>query len=818
MLRPHFIVDQYNTLLTVERDLEVKLKLQFFNNITDTLTNENLSDKLSGYLIFDSDLKDLKPGTNMHIHAVLLSSNLFTIIELLDNDDEHCIVKAERKLARTARAVGMLINEKIPVKGVIVFPSKVRLPTSIVRPDNSILYKGEQAKLLKTCLKLYGMSHEIAADTKTALAEMLRVSFLEQCHPTTKEEAIYRAAQRFFIQRPDEKIRKFSQFDFNSVTLTGTQKSIKDDLLAANTLIWGGYGIGKSVAIVAAITEYIEKFKLLSKQNKSEKIDLRIMFISAQGLLSDVNLELSPFILMIQKWIKEFCEDLGCAEDLLVINYRQFLDLDITYALQTRTMSKGDVVFVSYLLKKTDVKMLTECCELFEKFDVIILEETHALHSSVIDGFLTAFERAMREINHVQDRDPKFWITSNTERPDLIFPDLTISPKPHAKPENMRNTPAVTELAKAINTEIVPERYPSTDIPLSSMKCHINVSYEFECNDKERIKRIAELAVRWKQWLPKCSLLFIDCERSNLYEELKTQGIPLKTYEDNYNIGEPLFLQHSDPVEAIVAGAEWHVLIVHIKINTLTSIEMINLFNKRVISRVTTKVFIFSDANLRGEKDRKAELHKEGSFDGENFRRTESENSDEFCSYTSGGSNSEGELRLQNPVENNEVGNESFNDFIDLLEKMKVLHKTLVSNENFLHHKGYDFTQLRYLENSLSNESSDTYLVRGRGNAFIVKLNPSASDEVIRSQTRFESVWKIRLPAYNGSLLVSPGKTDDLRCISNLLYLAQPKASFSLDDASGSVYVGAEEATEFSKNGKMCFYFVSQKGPLSNGA
>ena len=94
------------------------------------------------------------------------------------------------------------------------------------------------------------------------------------------------------------------------------------------------------------------------------------------------------------------------------------------------------------------------------------------------------------------------------------------------------------------------------------------------------------------------SLLFIDCEESILPEYLRNVGVPISVYGDKFENGKALFLKHSDPIEAIVAGAEWHVLVVHIKMETMNSMEVVKGFNKRIISRATTKVVIFSDRRM----------------------------------------------------------------------------------------------------------------------------------------------------------------------------------------------------------------------------
>ena len=803
---PRFIVDQYNILLTIERDLQVQLKLKFFNNVKKILATDNLSDRLSGYLIIDSDLEELKPRCDMKTHAVLLSSHLFTIIELVDNDDQNCIEKAERKLERIARAVRKLVDDKICVKHVIIFPGKVRLPTSLLNPDNSILYEDELTKLLMDFLELSTESNNISVDRKTAFAQMLRLSFLTQSHPETEEDAICRAAERLFIQCPEQKITYLTQIDFNSIKLTDIQNKIQGDLLVGDTLVWGGYGIGKTIAIIAAITESIDQYKKSVKNSKGERKGFKILFLSAQGLLCDQNLRMSPFLLMTEKWITERCEELRYAKDFQVINYTHFLDRNIDFAIETKTESEEKVVFRSYLLKTTDLKIMMEKSWRFNSFNIVILEETHAVDSCVIKDFVAHIKMARKEKLNTNIENPKLWISSNSERLHSILPDFMISPRPHVKQENMRNVPAVRELARAIDNDIVPERYPSVAIPASPVTCRINVSYESERDDQARIKKIVKLALRWKKWLSKSSVLFIDCEKSSLLERLRAVKIPVKAYNDKYNIGEPLFLHHSDPVEAILAGSEWHVLIVHTKMNTLNSIGMIKLFNKRIISRATTKVFIFSDAGVRDDKEAGINEEDRESLNIDSFKRMDSEHSDEFYNYTSEDVDSYGGQKLSLVPRSRGEENESFDNLNNLLENMNVMHKILTSNKKLSHHKGFDFVQLRHIDSSFSDDSPDIYLVQRRGNAFIVQLNSDIKDEVLKSQARFENIWKVRLPAYCGPELVSNGDTGDFTCVSKLFHLLQPKLSSSVNDQTSSISFDAEEVDRFSRNCKYSFY------------
>ena len=785
ILRPLYIVDQFNTTLVIERNSkDTILKLQFFNDINEILKHENLFASLSGYAIFDFDLNDLRPGSDMKTHAALLSKSQFTIIELAD--DERRIEEAETKLLQNYCAIRKHINFSVPVKPVVFFPCRTRLPSSTLCPNNSVLYKDELRKLLENFVGQPALSTEDTSKVKPALAEMIRMSFFAQHHPKTVEEAVMRAAQRLFMQSPGEKVSEFSQISFNSIKLTDFQQDIMNDLLAGNTLVWGGYGIGKSVAIVAAIAESIKQYRSVKQSNRKRE-NFKTLHISAQGLLGDVDLKLSPFVLMIEKWITDICEDLGCEEALQVINYVHFLDRSIHFAIQSNVSNEGEIIFSSYLLKKTDLKLMMENVRDFDNFDITVLEETHALDSHVMSAFVAGFQKEKRT---------KIWITSNAKGPEMTWSDaFAVSPKSHTNPKNMRNTAVVAKFAKAVNAFIGPERYPSIAMPMSQSRCLINVTYDFDCNEKERFRKIVELGEKWKQCLPKSTVLFIDCEQSSLYEDLHTAGIPLKMYGDSYKTGEPLFLKHSDPMEAIVAGAEWHVLIVHIRINTLSSIRMTELFSKRIISRATAKIFIFSDYEVRYDKEFKTNEESIRSFENEEFERIGSGR--KHYNYTLN------EIEIAGNIENESVPIEGF---ATLLDYMRTVHEEFTSDEKLSHYNGYDFIKIRNLDKSLRAVSQNIYLVHGIGKAFIVYLNSDTEDEVLKCQFLLERLWKVQLPAYCNSVLVSPGQTDDLIRVSKLLYLLKPKVFSTVTDSIGLISVGEEEVDKFSKNDKLIWF------------
>ena len=819
ILLPQFIAEQYNTSLTIERMSKVKLKLEFLNNIDETLRDETFRDSFKGYLLFDVDLKHLRPGEELHVDAALFSDHLFQIYELVDNDDEDSLKQAYTKLERVVGSLKEYINDKVPIKGAVVLPNKSRLSTSIMSVDNSLFYKDELEQSLRTDSQDSTLSSMVNPDFKIALAKMLDIGFFRQGHPETKEEAIYQASQRCYMQRLDEQIARFSQIDFNQIKLTDTQSSIKDDLLSGNALVWGGYCIGKSVSIISALSESLKRHQCLVRHDRTRKTGFKILFLSAQSLLSSKKLTLSPFLLIMEKWMKE------AHTNIQVINYTHFLHLDIYHALKTKTLNEDVALFCSYLLKATDLDILMDNLSLLNNFNIIVLEETHALDLCKIKDLIKYFEKGT-ELQESSER--KLWITSNAETLDSVLKDLIkISPKKDVQVENLRNIPAVAKLGEAINNAFGPERYPSTDLPMSSIKCHINVTYEYEWNDEERINKIVSLGNKWKPLIEalSSSILFIDCEDSNLLEKLQTEGTGAKIYGENYRIGEPLFLRYSDPIEAIVAGAEWHVLILHIKIHTMNSIQMIQMFNKRIISRSTTKIYIFSDkdldmgslvdADIKGDEDVHTGIEVSNNVEQESSDRIEIICSNELGNHHSDDINPEGEdtynVNIRNSVSTEIMSSVDFLQGLDghLMQYLQKIHEKK-QNGKVSHFEGYDVTQLKHLPLEIASGSGilNIYLIQGQGKAFIVNLNlcPQAKDEVIEAQSLLKHVWKILLPCYSGHILVSGCKQKHVRKsitrISQLFYLLQLKA-LSEDNRSGYLSISAEETDQFAENGKI---------------
>ena len=709
-------------------------------------------------MMFDFDLESLKlrPEDDLRIRVALFSSQVIRIIELLD--DEKCIEEARERLVDRASAIKEHLEEKlsdtvhakrsidqiISVEGAIVFPFKTRSSKLVTSPNVTVLYRDELSELMNL-FRSEQISKKVTTAGKIAISEMLNFSFFQQQHNTL-------IAQSFFCQRKLSNI--YSRVTFNSIMLTDTQHQIKKDLLADDRpkIVWGSYGTGKSVAVASALKELIEKS---SKTN--------ILFLSAQSLLNVEDLRLSPYLLMIERWVKDICH-----QNVEILNYMHFLDKSLDQVVQTKCQTNKSVIFCSYLLKHADVDInnLRSVFRQFQNFDVVVLEETHVLKLNMLEELVTQAGQELKE------KHMKVWIVSNAEKLGSISPGFKITPK--AEQQNLRNQPEIAKLAEAVNSGIGSERYPSAAMSSSSDVCLITPTYEYEGNDEHRLNRIVSLAIDWKWRIPSASVLFIDCENSGLLRKLRTNGIDVDSYRDSKSNWSYLLLENSDPIEAIVAGAEWHVLIVHIKIKTLLSICAVRLFSKRIISRATTNLYIFSDTDL----DISQSAKKNNKDNGKTVVKGDNPSSD----YRSAGNNDSG---------------------VDIKSVVNCIKKIPFKAKQTKAVRSYKVMRLRDLDDSLSNLCQDICLFRTINGLFlIVQLTSDMlkKDEVMTAQKLVHDLWNVKLPAYLGCVLVSSGETMNVSRISRVLQLRKVRLRrLKYNTGSGGMPIDTDL---FAKQGK----------------
>ena len=594
---PHFILEKLS--IAEKCRVDVKLKQEFFKAVKIL----QAQDKLHGYFMFDFNFTFIVYDAPLEFQIAFVSKDVIKVIELEDCKDN--IEDTEIRLKERIETLKYLSDSNIPVEGVVVFPFKFR-PSSLASEAYTTLYIKEQitefASELETELKTlhhsYQLSSEATFDTKGTIARLIYYAISIQSYATSAEGAMYEVAMWLFSEYDDEDITEFTRMPYNSINLTMAQKALKDDLVASNvpcTILSGAYGIGKSVVIVNAIKE------LIKKTGK-----LKILFMSAQSFLDNAELKFSPFLLMIEQWFEELFEP---KQKLIkIVTHTENLKL----AINSLEMKFGneDVTFFTYLLKEGDIDMLCSdslSLNIFEKFDIIVLEETHTLSLSKMEKIIIRF-------NHL--KKSKLWISSNSK--SLEPPSCCkVLPKESCEElKNWRNTPEITTLAEEMESVLIPERYPSIPMSVPCSSSGLSVDCMYEIDDKERVTKIVERAERW-QWLPRSDLLFIDCENSNLFQELHNKGIPVYQYNESkaFQADKFLFLQRNDPVESITAGAEWPVFIIHVKRKTLNESDAVTVFSKRIISRVTTKLYLFSDRKWSSgiEKDKSKDAFMGGN-------------------------------------------------------------------------------------------------------------------------------------------------------------------------------------------------------------
>ena len=385
---------------------------------------------------------------------------------------------------------------------------------------------------------------------------------------------------------------------YNFIKLSEFQKRLSQYILNGSFLVCAPYGAGKTVAILHAIKEHIVS---ASKHNKETKI----LYMSAQAFLSEVDLHFSPFLKIVEDWIKDICDDCHIKADIIRhTKFQVISSIQIDYIL---TKLNATVKFFVHLLKENEFNSILLMQKRTDKFDIIVLEETHALSATQMNSIMAQFgslqEREVREVE-----GSKVWLVTNRDTSGLIlegsnFSDIFGTKNQENELHSLRNTVAIARLAESMNW-LLPERYPTAIMRPNPNICDLfRTSYFSVPGDEERCNKIVEVIKRWL-WIPKNQLLILDYEKTDLLKKLKDNDISISTYLDYPTTSETfLYLEESDPIEAIVAGAEWPVVVIQIKKSTMNSPRAAGKPNKRIISRATTKIYLFSDTRFDKEVD-----------------------------------------------------------------------------------------------------------------------------------------------------------------------------------------------------------------------
>ena len=626
----------------------------------------NLDNCPRGYFISDTNLGDCHPDEVLQLDAIFISPDSIVVFEVKDYGNvEEAVEKAMDQLDKRLKAIDQLIQKKIPVFGAIVLPFKDKCPkdcpTSPSGYSVRILFKQDlQPDIFSGYLKEWeGKSSLSEEDKENALAKTLLFTFLSEYYPTSEEDFIHLEAQKIFLRRNRNYNGSFLIPSFNSITLTPEQiKNAKDmsDMQSGIAVINGPYGSGKTITVIKAI------------QNRVKAgVKLNILFLSAQMAFNSVEiLHYSPFL----ETVKGLIEEALFSNEYVITGYND--------NLISHEEKKPISIKLSLLTGCTSPSLenLTEHWENNDK-NIVILDETNALTNDEMEKFVTYFQK----------RNTVTWVTSNLGDSDLsqkysIFKNCRIKFM-HTNANSVRNTSEIISFANQVETIIVPERFPSGEMLRSNTPEGIPISH---CYEKEDSSRIESLIFTIKRWLKVPSfkpnqLLVVNAENDeNLLFKMKKAGIPFQEYSSHVDGNAFLFLQeHSkDPIESIVAGGEWEVMIFYCSHQTITSNKATHLFNKRIISRVTTKLYLFSNypveqsSSGKGAQLPSREDEQESSVSKNDEQSIEVENV-----------HNQNKVFMQN-IEQQEVSSPAVNERLSVFEALEKRIKT-ISSKHYHH-------------------------------------------------------------------------------------------------------------------------------------
>ena len=742
ILHPFCIFEKFS--LAEKYGMDVELMQRFFT-VVRSLKTQN---KLCGYFLFNFDFSGAERDDPLEVKAAFVSKDVIKIIELVDAEEN--IEVAQQDLVERIEDVKYLIDSEIPVEGVIVFSSTG--PGSLTEADtlHGILYVNElnADRLTEAMLSHQSSLVGSSGDVKKAMARLLYHPISHG--PKCKEEAICEFGMWLFYQS-DNDTSEITRISYNSIKLTEDQKGLLEDLLELCehqcTILSGAYGVGKTVVIVSAIKELI-----------IQNSELKFLFISAQSLLCEEDLQFSPFLEMVEKWIAGLFRN--NERNVNIYKHTDQLRLSID-SLEAKAGDKG-ITFTSYLLKHSDLRALLNGELEPENFNVIILEETHGLDLHEIEKLTTSFSHLKK---------PKVWISSNSNCLKTLSSCRTLPKKGRDELRNLRNTPEIVEHAEKLELLLIPERYPSKTMLATTTASGLGVDCIFEIDNEKRIERIVELAENW-DWIPNSDLLFIDTENSSLFEKLQENDILVYRYNEGYQLDKFLFLNRSDPIEAVVTGAEWHVLIVHARAKTLNAIEAVEVFSKRIVSRATTKLYLFLDFELSDMNTEVFKVHSDSKVQREvnvTVKSEEVEVPKDNREDRFGKSHKDRNVNKAMEV----------STLIDHIEK-ECKTANFTQKKTFIYRQ-YRFVRIQHLPDpSLMSMEEDIYLVdvQAQEEAFVLQITSDGhhhETNVITAKEGVKFLTGESLPAYCNGKLECSGSTENYANVSKWLDLLDEK-------------------------------------------
>ena len=687
-----------------------------------------------GYFISDTNLGDCHPDDDLQLDAIFISPDSIVAFEVKDYDNvEEAVAKAMDQLDKRLKAIDQLVHKKIPVFGAIALPFtdicwKVSTATKSGYSVRILFKQDLQRDIFSGYLKQWeGKSSVSEEDKENALAKTLLFTFLGECYPTSEEEFIHLEAQKIFLRRNRNYKGSFLIPSFNSITLTPEQiKNAKDmsDMQSGVAVINGPYGSGKTITVIKAI------------QNRVKPgVKLNILFLSAQMAFNSIKiLHYSPFL----ETVKGLIEEALFSYEYVITGYNEnFIShegkkpISIKLSLLTGCTSRS-------------LENLTEHWENDDK-NIVILDETNALTDDEMEKFVTYFQK----------HNTLTWVTSNLGDSDLsqkysIFKNCRFK-SIHTNANSIRNTSEIISFANQVETIIAPERFPSGKMLRSNTPEGIPISH---CYEEEDSSRIESLIFTIKRWLKVPSfkpsqLLVVNAENDeNVLFELKKAKLPFQEYSSHVDGNAFLFLQeHSkDPIESIVAGGEWEVMIFYCSHQTITSNKATHLFNKRIISRVTTKLYLFSNYPVEQSSSGKG-AHLPSSED----EQESSVSKNDEPSIKVEKVHNQDKVFMQN-IEQQEVSSQTMNEHFLVFEALEKRIKTIKSKH--YHHllivNGYRMINFEVFDNEKRN---DVWLTQELGtphNIYLFTTN-GLSATLQDARGYFTENYNVRLPLLYGS-------------------------------------------------------------------
>ena len=176
---------------TVEPQMMDKMTERFYE---DLIKLKDLADSyLKGYWVNDFVFSEIKPQHPLEVQPAFLSKDIILLMEL----EKENIPDAEERLDDRMDTVKYLIEDTMPMKGVIVLPC-IPNPNSSNYHKYEVLYEGEMFKI-KTIAENFVKSDEVTDIVKTTMARLLYFNCRKYKYPKTNKAARQEIDETYFF-------------------------------------------------------------------------------------------------------------------------------------------------------------------------------------------------------------------------------------------------------------------------------------------------------------------------------------------------------------------------------------------------------------------------------------------------------------------------------------------------------------------------------------------------------------------------------------------------------------------------------------------